>query len=204
VGTIAFLDESADPSYNLEAGASPQFVVALVVFTDPAEAARCSERVTRLRAELGKTEWYEFHMRDNAHVDRIAFLAAVSSFAFAYHVAVLEKDPLHPVAEPLLLVGCARVCTAAGISRTLLVVDGQSGRRRNRALIAALRTTISAACGHDALDGVQVQDSARTPLLQLADYVAGAISRDALGRPGGKEYRRMLRAREGTYWRGPA
>ena len=203
-GTLAFLDESGDPSYDLAAGASSLFVVALVVFTDAAEAARCSERILRLRRELGKSERYEFHFRDNAHPDRIAFLDAVRRFDFTYHAAAFEKDRIRPAEHSLLISGCTRVCEAAQLQRALLVIDGQPGRRRNRQLITAVRNSVVAACGRSAVDGVQVQDSARTPLLQVADYIAGVVNREALGRPGGSEYREILKPRGCTYWRGQA
>lgn len=201
---IAFLDESGD-SGAIARGGSPLFVVGLVVFDDHEEASRCDARIDRLRGELGRSEWFEFHFRDNAHEDRLAFLAAVASFRFTCHIAVLEK-PAHGRwnTDDLLVAGCIRACQAADLHRAVLVIDGQRGEGRNRRLTTAVRQGVLIACGRDALANVRIQASARSNLLQIADYAAGVVSRDVMGKPGGSAYRRMLQARAGTFWRGSA
>lgn len=89
---LIFLDESGDAGRRPGFGSSSHFVLALVIFADRAEAARCDERITRLRTELGKPPRFEFHFRDNAHSVRLAFLRAVAAYRFAYYATVLVKE----------------------------------------------------------------------------------------------------------------
>jgi len=109
VNAIAFLDESGDESGKLNQGASPLFVVGLVVFLDREEAERCDARIEQLRRELHKHPRFEFHFRDNGHSDCLAFLQAVAPFAFTYYAVTLEKPPALPAHLRLYLDACARV-----------------------------------------------------------------------------------------------
>ncbi len=202
---IDFLDESGDESGKLARGASRLFVVGLVVFPDPAEAARCHERLDALRAELGKPERYEFHFRKNSDAIRRALLAEARAFAFTYHAVVLDNAASTSSERvPLYLEAVSQLCNLAGDSLTnaLLIVDaGEPNKRQRRAAASEIRQQVNRKAGRRALAEVRAQESSRNTLNQLADYATGVASWWAQDKPGGAAYRRLLHAGEGKYLR---
>jgi len=205
--SIAFLDESGDTG-RYQYGGSALFVVALAVFTDRVEAERCDERISRLRQELRKSARFEWHFRDNGHPERLAFLAAVRTFAFNTYAVILTKGPRQQeTGTALYLEACTRVCALAGreLDRSTLVLDESTqNRRAQRQFAAQVRSRVNIEQSREALLSVRLLDSARTPLLQLADYVTGVTSWQEQGKPGAEGYHRLLQAREADIWRGLA
>lgn len=200
MSAIAFLDESGDESGKLDRGASPLFVVGLVVFLDSSEAERCDGRIAQLRRELHKHPRFEFRFRDNGHADRLAFLAAVAPFRFTYYSVTLEKPNSPQARQPAYLVACARVCGLAGeaLKDARLIVDaGQVGRFARRRQTTVIRQWVNGESGSIVLADVRAQDSVRHNLIQLADYVAGVRHWLEQGRQGAPAYAELLRAREG-------
>jgi hypothetical protein len=206
VSAVAFLDESGDFGRKLQQGSTAYLAVGLVVFQDGSAAAACRERIAQLRRDLHKQPTFEFHFRDNGHAERLAFLAAVARQAFTYHAVILEKSgPAGPSGEALYLDAVARVCQLAGdtLDRAVLFLDGETrSRPARRQLSSDVRQRVYGSASRPLLAHVEVQDSARNDLVQLADYAAGVAARWAREKRGADDYRALLRTREGTYWSG--
>jgi hypothetical protein len=204
---LAFLDESGDAGRKLDKGSSPFFTVALVIFNDHDEALRCEERIGLLRSELGLPSRFEFHFRDDSHKRRLAFLQAVSPYDFFYHAFVLNKDPAklwgpsfnHK--ESLYKYVCGLVFENAKphLHHAIVTIDGSGDRPFRQQLEAYLKRRSNEPGGREVISKVKMQRSASNTLIQLADYVAGAVNRHAMGKKGAEEYRKWISAREVTY-----
>ena len=181
---LGFIDESGDPGIKVGQGSSRYFVTAMVTFEDASEALRCDQRISSLRAESRLPGTYEFHFSKNSMKHRESFLRAVEPFAFGYHAIVLDKDPVklrdagigstnlyNYVTGPLF-------ATADEHLSNLTVVMDQRGSRKFRSEISVyLRTLLRAGGRESFIRQLNVQDSRRNNLLQLADYVAGVLKR---------------------------
>ena len=89
---LVFIDESGDPGQKIDRGSSEFFVLAVVMFEDHGEAARCERDITNLATALGRG-LREFKFSKDSHVTRVRFLDAVRPYGFTYCVFVLNKDP---------------------------------------------------------------------------------------------------------------
>ena len=182
-------------------------MVALVTFDDDAEALRCDRRIDQLRQELRLAPTYEFHYSKNAKRIRPVLLQAVSSFAYRYHVLILDKDPqklrtagitgetgLYERIAGLLMENAEPFLVEATI-----LADKRGSRQSRDALTRHLRNVVRARGRNRAIKSVRQQDSHRNNLLQLADYVAGVSMRAMMGDSEAREMKaRFLKAKELT------
>ncbi|MHB8574127.1 MAG: DUF3800 domain-containing protein [Dehalococcoidia bacterium] len=201
---IAFLDESGDVGRRPGHGSSALFVVALTIFANREQSDHCSDHIDQLRRALQKPERFEFRFSANSHAVRLAFLRHVAPLAFTYHAAVLQKraDRI-PSSDVVYTAACARVFDQAhdSLYRATVIVDG-SGDRAFRQQLAGIVRAQGSIHGA-AIAEVRVQRSQGNNLLQLADYVAGAVHRYEQKKPGAEEYLRLLAGHEATSARWP-
>lgn len=209
---LGFFDESGDPGLKVGRGSSRYFVAAIVTFVDENEATRCDRRIDSLRDELSLSHSYEFHYGKNSRKYRETFLRAVDGYAFGYHAVVLDKDPEKLANAGVgsgelynyvvgLLFGMAREHL-----RELTVVMDSRGSRKFRADIATyLRNSLRTAGGEGVIKHLNIQDSHRNNLLQLADYVASILNRVAAGDRYAQDlHDRYLRRKQVTLNRWPS
>jgi hypothetical protein len=199
---LKFLDESGDPGAASDGGSS-LFVIGLVVFDSAAEAERCDRAISRLRVELRKPPSYEFRFRDNPDPVRRALMALVAPFAFTYYAAVHVKVPTQQeFGRDLYLTACSHaIGMIPDLTGAIAILDEATTDRRARTRITAeLRRRVNADAGVEALARVKMQASAKNNLLQLADYVTGAVTWAASPRAkmGAESYLALLRWRSGT------
>jgi hypothetical protein len=200
---LAFVDESGDGGRRVTKGSSPFFVIAIVTFADAEDAVACDQRINLLRRELALPDEYEFHFRHNSHRVRMAFLNAVAPYQFFYHGFALNKDPdkLYGPGfdhkESLYKFACRLLFENARpfLSDATVVIDGSGDRKFRDELSRYLRQRINTT-RERAIKKVKVQRSRNNNLIQLADYVAGVVSRTVQGKPGAQEYRRLIAARQ--------
>ncbi len=200
---LIFIDESGDPGLKITEGSSRFFVISLVVFEDHVEAERCDRRIALLGGELGYPEGFVFHFKDNSHKMRLAFLEAVAPYEFIYFGFVLNKDP-HKLwgkgfqfKESLYKSACSFVFeNAKPYLKNAIVVIDKSGKKVFRSQLAAYLKRRINDKSDDIIKKVKMQPDRGNNLLQLADYVAGVINRNAQGKKGSDEYRRFIAAKE--------
>lgn len=200
---LVFVDESGDPGRKLDKGSSRYFTVAMVTFEDYDEALACDQRISLLRRELRVTERFEFHFRDNSHRVRLAFLEAVAPYEFFYHGFVLNKGPDllfgkgFNLKDSLYKYVCGLVFESAKpyLRDAIVVIDGSGDRPFQAQLAFYLRRRLKEG-DQRLIRTVKAERSRSNNLLQLADYVAGIISRRTLQKRGADEYRRYIASRE--------
>ncbi len=180
---LIFIDESGDPGLKIVDGSSRFFTVSLVIFEDHAEALACDQRIGLLRKELAWKDGSEFHFKRNSDSVREAFLKAVSPYNFFYYGIAINKDPERLYGEgfrsksSFYKYACSLVFenARAELNDAIVVVDKSGNLDFRNQLAKYLRARMNT--NKKLIKSIKMQRSESNNLLQLADYIAGAISR---------------------------
>ena len=200
---LVFIDDSGDTGLKLEEGSTQYFGIFMVVFEEHEEAAACDQRITLLRHELGLTLNYEFHFHRNSNRVREAFFKAVLPYQFFYYGIIINKlklfgegfknkESFYKYSSSLLFENAKEK-----LDNAIVVID-ESGRNLFKYQLAKyLKRKLNVSNGLTYIKRVKMQDSKGNNLLQLADMVAGAVTRSLGGGRDDKDYfRRIIRSRE--------
>lgn len=200
---IIFIDESGDSGLKLELGSSRFFVIALVVFEDYDEATSCDQRIGLLKKELGWDQASEFHFKRNSDKVRRAFLQAITPYNFFYYGIVINKDPKKLYGEgfkskeSFYKYACGLVFENAKekLEQAIVTIDKSGDLDFRNQLARYLRRRMNQ--DKKLINKVKMQRSSSNNLLQLADYVAGAINRSVQNdKKHANEYRKLIAHRE--------
>ncbi len=199
---LVFIDESGDPGRKIAQGSSRFFVLAVVIFDDDGEAARCAQAIERLADRLGRGS-AEFKFSRDSHRTRLAFIDVVKQFRFRYRVFVLNKDP-HRLYGPGFnskdslykwVCGTALKDVSAEWENATIVLDRSGEKTFQRQLKSYLRREVRSLHGPGRIKRVKANTSDSERLLQLADYTAGVVNRHEVGKKWGSEYFSRIRGR---------
>lgn len=204
---LVFIDESGDTGLKVGQGSSEYFAVALVVFNDHDDAVACDQRIELLRHELGwpKGAASEFHFARNSARVRKAFFEAVAPYNFFYYVFAINKDPAKLWGPgfrdkvSFYKYTCSLVFENAKdkLQDAIVLIDKSGSDGFRRQLDHYLRAKMRDADGSSRIKKVKMQRSTSNNLLQLADYVVGAVTRSlAKSKANDVEYRKLIAHRE--------
>lgn len=201
---LVFIDESGDPGLKIGDGSSRIFTISLVVFEENEEAVACDQRIELLKRELGWTKKpNEFHFKRNSDKVRDTFLKAVRPYNFFYYGIVINKDPSKLYGEgfkdkaSFYKYACSLVFENAKdkLDAATVVIDKSGDLEFRNQLAKYLRKKVNVSS--KIIRKVKMQRSDGNNLLQLADYVAGAINRSVLNyRKKSDAYRKIISHRE--------
>jgi hypothetical protein len=199
---LIFIDESGDPGLKLKQGASKFFSVALVIFEDHEEALACDKKIEGLRQELGWSSKSEFHFKMNSDKVRETFLKAVSPYNFFYYGIIMNKKQLYGEGfkdkHSFYKYACSLVFENAKekLKSATIIIDQSGSLTFKRQLEKYLKRKMNQ-YEKKLIKTVKMQDSNRNNLLQLADYVVGALNRSMFSnRKNAKRFRKLLSHRE--------
>ncbi|MEQ8293379.1 MAG: DUF3800 domain-containing protein [Roseovarius sp.] len=173
-----FIDESGDPGFKVERGSSPIFVTSMVIFDTAEDANQATKEISALRGRLRVKPEFKFNKSHRAVRD--AFFEGVSDLPFRTRYVVVQKnliysDALRTVKDSFYKFFVRNMMQHDGgaLVRAKVVIDGSGDRQFKRAFRSYLRKHIDADC----VRKVDLKDSVKDPLVQLADMTAGAIAR---------------------------
>ncbi|QQR78902.1 MAG: DUF3800 domain-containing protein [Candidatus Moraniibacteriota bacterium] len=200
---LVFIDESGDTGLDIARGATRYFSMVLVAFEDREEAQLCDERIALLRHELGKPPGFEFHFHENSDRIREAFFKAVLPYGFFYYGIVINKGKLFGEGfhnkESFYKYACGLLFENAKdkLENATVIID-ESGRQLFKYQLANyLKRRMNAESVTTRIKKVRMQDSHRNNLVQLADMVAGAVTRSLNeGKKDKTDYRKIVQSRE--------
>lgn len=199
---LVFIDESGDPGFKTERGATPIFVAAMVIFRNGADAAATQAAIDASEARRRHKPEFKFSKCDDRVRD--AFFAAVRGCPFQVRAIVVRKDLIH---SPRLkadkesfyeyFVKQMMKFDNGVLKEAQVIIDGSGDREFRRNLNTALRRRL----GSGVIKDVRFKDSGRDVLVQLADMCAGAIARSyRKDRSDPYRWRRMLAPRINDVW----
>lgn len=198
---LVFIDESGDSGFKLDSGSSEFFTVSLVVFNDLEEANACDHRIQLLKRELGKSEKWEFHFKENSNKIREQFIKAAIKYEFFFYSIVINKrniysENLTSNKDSFYKYTCSLVFENAKdkLDNAIVLIDESGNKDFKKSLSNYLKKRMND-YEKKVIKKVKMQKSHSNNLLQLADYIAGIINRSVLGKDD-NEFRKMISERE--------
>lgn len=198
---LVFIDESGDPGFKLDRGASPIFVVAMAIFAHQEDAARTQNAIER--SEALRIHKGEFRFTKCSNHVRDMFFEATVNCPFRVRAIVVRKEVIY---SPRLKADKDRFYEffvkemmkhdGGALRNATINIDGSGDREFRQNLNAALRRKL----GEGVIKDIRFKNSKNDVLIQLADMCAGAISRSYRDRAHKDRWRRMLRPRLDHVW----
>lgn len=199
---LVFIDESGDPGFKVEKGASPVFVLTMVVFDTSDDAQATAEIIAQSEARRRHKGEFKFNKcRDEI---RDLYFRDVVRGNFHVRAVVVEKSVIYSArlqTDKEVFYGYfvkAMMRNDNGmLNNARVVIDGSGDREFRQNLAAALRRKIQSG----AVKKVTFKDSANDCLVQLADMCAGAIARSYReDRKSADRWRKALAPRIDDIW----
>lgn len=211
-----FLDDSGDCGVKFDAGSSRYLVLSACVFRTREAVEDAMARIERSRVHVApdgttftSTREYKYSKTKRAHKD--SFFHAIRDADFAVRTIFVDKRVIHsphlrahPRDMKAFLIMQLLTHTYGTVQNAKLVIDGQD----TRAFGATDRGYFLGRVGLGSpptIADVEFADSKRSPLVQLADMVAGAIHATLEGKPEARDDfetfgQRVWRANGGSHW----
>jgi hypothetical protein len=177
----AFGDEVGDTGLTATEGTSRFFMAVVVLLDDPAPI---SERIDRLRRELGLPGHVEFKFHRTSDSYRRSFLAALEPYGFVVRALYVEKSTLPTSFQQMksrefyafYFNELFQRIPTDELGQTILVLDQFGGARSTR---RELRKRVREKDGQVLFfRKVSLKRSRGDNLLQVADMIGGAIFRE--------------------------
>ncbi len=198
---VGFVDESGDSGTSGKPGESPYLVFSLVLFVENEAAERTDKAIDSLRGELHLRPDFEFKFFKTKKRNRVKFFERVKKENWFYFGIIIRKaglfsdflkspDKLYNYSAKLMFSNAKR-----HLSQAKIVVDKSGSRPLRRAFSKYLREQIDP--DGSRLKAIAHEESDRNNLVQLADMVAGAITRSmGDGKDDQNLYRDLIRSKE--------
>lgn len=175
---LVFIDESGDPGFKLTRGSTSHFVMAMVIFDTNQDAENAAEVIKQAMTELNVKPEFKFS-KSRDHV-RNEFFKKVKSCNFRVRALVVDKSIIYSqnlrendekfynyFVKQLINFDELKLNNAS------IKIDGSGDREFKNELLRYLRSQIRP----NLTFKIKFVDSHKDFLIQLADMVAGAISR---------------------------
>ena len=198
---LVFIDESGDPGFALQRGATPIFAAAMVLFLN-GEDAQTTETVIRHTQQRLKV-WPEFKFTKSRNEVRDGFFSAVRDCPFTVRAIVVRKENIHSPwlktnKEDFYRYFIRQMMTYddGTLQRAKVIIDGSGDRPFQKMLKTSLRRQLG-----ERIEEIRFGNSRNDPLVQLADMSVGAIARSyRRDRKDATRWRRMLAPRINDVW----
>lgn len=178
------IDESGDSGRKFWKGSSRWFILTAVVVPDNMKCGPTCDAVERFRKEYNNGR--ELHFAHNSHQNHINFLSYVHNMEYVYVSIVIDKKKLL-VRKPqifrskmtLLQFSFDRLFEQLHpwLDDPVVLMDSNGPKHFNRALSRHIMRMFGSKHKGDrrGLDVIRAVDSDKEALVQLADYVSGAV-----------------------------
>jgi hypothetical protein len=197
---LVFIDESGCPGFKFTRGSDPVFGIGMVIFEDMASAVSTEQTLAALRQRTGHKPEFKFSKSSDELRDQ--FFRAVACCPFTVRALIVRKDTLYSKRlrtdvdnfynyfAKMLMAHDGKALNAARVR-----IDGSGSQEFQRTLNAYLRRELGSR-----IKDVRMSDSARDPLMQLADMCIGAITRAERQRENAARWKDMLAPRIANVW----
>lgn len=175
---LIFIDESGDAGFRLDRGSTPIFAAAMVIFRDRAEADRAADAIRQALVDLRVSPEFKFSgCRNDA---RDGFFDVVKPFDFRVRALIVDKtvvrSPKARAGKEAFYRFFVRAMIGQGkdtLANAKVLIDRSGDYEFQNDLKRAIRSSAP----RGAIRQVQLKNSRRDPLIQLADMCVGAITR---------------------------
>jgi len=179
--SIAFVDDSGDPGFKIEKGASQNFVVVLVVFNDTLEAEKTAVAIKEFKRKKKIPDNTEIKFNKSSKEIRTGFFESVRTFDFSVYAIQVDKsmvrgDELKNKKDSFYKFFIKELLssTLKEVPNMKVKIDGSGSREFRKSFIAYLKKESREHQEGQFLD-ISFGNSESNVLIQLADMFAGAI-----------------------------
>ncbi|MFA6073871.1 MAG: DUF3800 domain-containing protein [Candidatus Woesearchaeota archaeon] len=180
---LVFIDDSGDPSFKIDKGASKNFVICCIIFDDELEAEKVAVTIKELRRKLGFSDRVEFKFNGSNFQTRIAFLKEVSKYNFRVRILVVDKTNItsgqlknNKQSFYSYFIKMVLQHNKGTIKNAKIRIDGSGDRIFRKKFITYLRKQLNSK-QQKVINNISLVDSKTNVLIQLADMIAGTIRR---------------------------
>jgi hypothetical protein len=197
-----FIDESGDLGINTT-GASPNFVLCCVVFRREEDIENISSCMRKVKKRLKKNDNYEFKFNKMSKKEKKITLNAVGKLNYSFSAIYLNKKNNKIgtgnkgkfyciLAEELL--------RKENLKTAKIIIDGGGDKKQNQKIITYLRKLIKIKRNNQYAIEVIIRDSKNSLPIQLADLLAGSISRYFLNKSDSRVYFDIVKRHKKNIW----
>jgi hypothetical protein len=197
---LVFIDESGCPGFKFARGSDPVFGIGMAIFKDRQAAISTEQTLAILRRRIGHKPEFKFSKSSDDVRDQ--FFRAVAGCPFTVRAMIVRKDALY---SPRLRADVdsfysyfAKVLMehdSGTLSAARVRIDGSGSQEFQRSLNSYLRRELGGR-----IKDVRMSDSARDPLMQLADMCIGAVTRAERERENAVRWKKILEPRITDVW----
>ncbi len=199
---LVFIDESGDPGFKLDKGASQVFVVAMVIFDRASDAVDTQRAIENLKLRLGYKGEFKFNKSNDPLRD--TFFNIVADCPFYVRAIVIRKEliysnKLKSSKEKFYEYFVRKMMEYDGslIKNAKVVIDGSGDREFKKYLTSSLRKNLNP----NAIKSLKMKNSNDDVLIKLADMCVGAIARSyKTDKKNSGRWRQMLSKRINDVW----
>lgn len=200
---LIFIDESGDPGFKLTRGSTSHFVVVMVIFDKNEDAEDTAQVIKQALVDLNVKP--EFKFSNSRDYVRTEFFTRTKRCRYRIRALVVNKKVIY---SPNLRQNDEKFYNyfvqqlinfeELKLNNASIKIDGSGDREFKKELLRYLRSQIRP----NLTFKVKFVDSHRDYLIQLADMVAGAISRSYSNdvRGGDNTWRKLLASKIENVW----
>jgi predicted kinase len=194
---LVFVDDSGDPGFKPHSSA--HFVMACAIFMDDKIAAQVAQEIRNLRESKKWGEKAEFKFTQTRKSVVKELLQIVSKYDFKVSAVYIDKTDLSvimPIVDQSKLYNWTikELLSTIPLKDARIRIDGRSSKQYMKEASSYLRKELNKKT-HKILN-VKFEDSSRSDLIQLADVVAGAVSRSLQkDKTDSKEYLAIIKSK---------
>lgn len=171
---LVFIDESGDPGFELNHGASPYFTIGIVIFNSMEDANKMIAGIGELKRRLKVKDELKFSKASHEH--RLEYIKEINKYSFFSKVIVVDKQVVksHDLrTKPKLFYNfiLKQILIHSPILEAKVVLDGKG----NKHFIEELKCYLKRG-NDDKIKDFSLKDSKKDCLVQVADTIASAIA----------------------------
>lgn len=180
---LVFIDDSGDPSFSIEKGASKMFVICCVVFDDELEAEKTAIAIKEFRRTLKFPDTVEFKFSGSSLKTRLSFLESLRPFGFKIRALVVDKGKIRSgqlkndkQSFYSYFIKMVLQHNRGSIIDAHVRIDGSGDRIFRKRFLTYLRKELNSK-QRKVIKNVRLVDSKTNVLIQMADMIAGTVRR---------------------------
>lgn len=175
---LIFIDDSGDPGFKIDRGASRMFVIVCVVFANYVDADFASMQLEMLKKKLDWKQEREFKFHRATDVQKEEFFKTLKSLKFRIYATIVDKffiiepnlKPSDSFYEKIILNTLTYI---DNMQEAYIFLDGKAGKNYRNRSVAKIRQALNK--NTHCMTRFKMVDSKNDILVQLADMIAGCI-----------------------------
>lgn len=195
------IDESGDSGKKFWKGSSRWFIVTAVIVPDSLQCGPTCTAVDTYRKE--HNSGHEIHFARNSHERHVSFLSYIQKEEFIFASVCIDKKKLlmrkpHILGNKMALLRFSFDKLFEELhpylDKPVVLIDTNGSKQFNRSLSRHLMKRFGSKHKGDAssIGKIRSVDSSSEPLVQLADYVSGAVHHHVDGKHNSKTFQNYL------------